>query len=114
MREEPGLGVVTQREPHTANVIRDAEGGVRLVDWDTTLIGPRERDLWMTLDMDITGCDEYRHVIGPVRLNEEALGLYRERWTLAEICVYVAEFRRPHEETEDTRVSWESLGEYLS
>jgi len=39
--------------------------------------------------------------------------LYRERWALAEICIYAAEFRRPHEETEDTRASWDNLGEYL-
>ena len=83
------------------------------MDWDTTLVGPRERDLWMMLDADLTGWDEYREVMGSVRLNEDALDLYRERWALAEICVYVAEFRRPHEETEDTRASWEELGEYL-
>ena len=54
----------------------------------------------MTLDTDMAGWDEYRGGDGaPERLNEEALGLYRERWALAEICAYVAELRRPHEET---------------
>jgi spectinomycin phosphotransferase len=114
VRDEPGPWVVTHGEPHSANLIREARGDLRLVDWDTTLIGPRERDLWMVLDADLTGWDEYREVVGPHRLNEDALGLYRERWALAEICVYVAAFRRPHEETEDTRVSWQELAEYLS
>ena len=114
IRDAPGPWVMTHGEPHNANVIREAGGGLRLVDWDTTLIGPRERDLWMTLDADLTGWDEYRKVAGPVRLNAEALGLYQERWALAEICIYVAEFRRPHEETEDTRTSWKELCEYLS
>jgi len=115
VREEPSGGwVVTHGEPHSANVIRDASGDLLLVDWDTTLIGPRERDLWMVLDADLTGWDEYREMVGSVPLNERALGLYRERWALAEICIYVAEFRRPHEETEDTRTSWQELGEYLS
>jgi hypothetical protein len=114
VRDRPGRWVVTHGEPHSANVIRVAEGGLRLVDWDTTLIAPRERDLWMTLDADLTGWDEYREVMGSARLNEEVLALYRERWALAEICIYVAEFRRPHEETEDTRASWQELGEYLS
>jgi spectinomycin phosphotransferase len=109
---DPSPWVVTHGEPHSANSIRDAEG-LRLVDWDTALIGPRERDLWMVLDTDLTGWDEYREVMGSVRLSEEALGLYRERWALAEICIYAAEFRRPHEETEDTRASWDNLGEYL-
>ena len=94
-------------------MIRRPGGELRLVDWDTTLIAPRERDLWMVLDDQMTGWDEYREAAGRVRLNEETLGLYRERWALAEICIYVAEFRRPHEETEDTRVSWHELREYL-
>jgi spectinomycin phosphotransferase len=114
VRDAPGPWVVTHGEPHSANVILDATGDLRLVDWDTTLIGPRERDLWMILDEDLAGWDEYREVTGSVRLNEDALGLYRERWALAEICVYVAEFRRPHEETEDTRAAWEELRQYLS
>jgi Ser/Thr protein kinase RdoA (MazF antagonist) len=114
VRDEPGPWVVTHGEPHSSNVIRDAVGGSWLVDWDTTLIGPRERDLWMILDEDLTGWDEYREAMGGVRLNEAALGLYQERWALAEICIYVAELRRPHEETEDTRVSLAELGEYLS
>jgi hypothetical protein len=113
VRDEGGSWVVTHGEPHSENIMRDPEGGLRLVDWDTTLLGPRERDLWMTLDEDRTGWDEYRQVVGPVRLDEEALDLYRERWALAEICVYIAEFRRQHEETEDTRTSWAELGEYL-
>jgi Phosphotransferase enzyme family len=113
VRDEPGPWVVTHGEPHSANVMRDAGDGLRLVDWDTTLVGPRERDLWMTLDAELTGWDEYREAMGSVRLDEDALGLYRKRWALAEICVYVAEFRRPHEESEDTRASWAELGEYL-
>jgi spectinomycin phosphotransferase len=114
VRDESGPWVVTHGEPHSANVIRDASGDLLLVDWDTTLIGPRERDLWMVLDPNLTGWDEYREVMGTVALNEQALGLYRERWALSETCVYVAEFRRPHEETADTRTSWKELGEYLS
>jgi spectinomycin phosphotransferase len=113
VRAAPGPWVVTHGEPHSSNVILDAAGDRWLVDWDTTLIGPSERDLWMVLDDDRTGWDEYREAMGSVRLNEDALGLYRERWALAEICEYVAELRRPHEETESTRASWEVLGEYL-
>ncbi len=114
VRDQPGPWVLTHGEPHSANVIRDGSGRLRLVDWDTALLGPRERDLWVLLDAQRTGWDEYRAVMGGgVRLNEEALGLYRERWALAEICVYVAVFTRQHEETEDTRAAWATLGEYL-
>jgi aminoglycoside phosphotransferase (APT) family kinase protein len=105
---------VTHGEPHSANVIRKPDGGLRLVDWDTALVAPRERDLWMTLDADMTGWDQYRDVTGADRLNEDALIFSRERWVLAEICMYIREFRGPHEESEDTRASWAELGECLS
>jgi len=112
VRTVPGW-VVTHGEPHSANVVREPRGGLRLVDWDTTLVAPRERDLWMTLDADRTGWDEYREVVGSVQVNEELLAFYRERWALAEICMYVAEFRRPHDRTQDTQASWDELREYL-
>ena len=112
-RDAPQTWVVTHGEPHSANVVRDSHGSLRLVDWDTALIAPRERDLWMVLDAHGTGGDEYRRCAGWVPLNEDTLSLYRERWALAEICEYVARFRRPHDETDDTRVAWAELGEYL-
>jgi spectinomycin phosphotransferase len=113
IRDAPGAWVVTHGEPHSANVIRDSRDNLRLVDWDTTLVAPRERDLWVVLDAEGTGWYEYREAAGSVALNEDALDLYRERWALAEICEYVTRFRRPHNETEDTRAAWAELGEYL-
>jgi spectinomycin phosphotransferase len=106
--------VVTHGEPHRANVIRDPQGGVHLVDWDTTLIAPRERDLQMVLDQDLTGWEEYREHAGVASLNHEALQLYRWWWELADIAVFVAGFRRPHERTEDTVASWEILAGNLA
>ena len=112
MRDEPGPWVVTHGEPHSANVIRvrgrPAAGGL-----GHALIGPRERDLWMMLDADLTGWDEYREVVGSVRLNEDALGLYRERWALAESASTWPSSgdrtRRPR-----TRGPRGRLGEYLA
>jgi spectinomycin phosphotransferase len=110
--DAPDRWVVTHGEPHSSNVIH-GPGGTWLVDWDTTLLGPPERDLWMILDADRSGWDEYREATGAGRLDEELFALYRERWALAEICEYAAELRNPHGETDDTRASWRILGEYL-
>lgn len=109
VRESSGSWVVTHGEPHRANVIRDPGGGVYLVDWDTTLIAPRERDLRMVLDRELTGWDEYVAVAGPGSLNREAIELYSRWWDLADIGIYTVLFRRPHERTEDTIASWENL-----
>ena len=37
--------VITHGEPHAANAIT-APSGLVLVDWDTVLLAPPERDLW--------------------------------------------------------------------
>jgi spectinomycin phosphotransferase len=114
VRESSDSWVITHGEPHRANVIRDPQGGVHLVDWDTTLIAPRERDLQMVLDEDLTGWHEYSELAGVASLNHEALQLYRWWWELADVAVFVAGFRRPHERTEDTVASWENLASCLA
>ena len=51
-----------------------------LVDWDTALVAPPERDLWSLAAEDPSIIDQY-----------------------------VDQFRRPHGDTEDTRVAWAGL-----
>jgi spectinomycin phosphotransferase len=114
VRKRSDSWVITHGEPHRANVIRDPRGGVHLVDWDTTLIAPRERDLQMVLDQDLTGWDEYSESAGVASLNHEALQLYRWWWELADVAVFVAGFRGPHERTEDTLASWKILARNLA
>jgi hypothetical protein len=114
VRESSDSWVITHGEPHRANVIRDSQGGVHLVDWDTTLIAPRERDLQMVLDEDLTGWDEYSALVGAATLDRDAFRLYRSWWDLADVAVFVAGFRRPHERTEDTVASWEILASNLA
>jgi hypothetical protein len=41
------------------------------------------------------------------------LDLYRLQWDLAEIAIYTAQFRRPHDESADTRESWKNLNLFL-
>jgi spectinomycin phosphotransferase len=109
VRRTPDPWVVTHGEPHRGNIMRNRQGGLHLVDWDTALVAPRERDLQMVLDEHLTGWDEYREHVGVASLNDDALQLYRRWWDLADIAVFVAGFRRPHEETEDMVASWGAL-----
>jgi spectinomycin phosphotransferase len=39
----------------------------------------------------------------------DLLELYRLRWDLTEVSLYVALFRAPHVDTADTRVAWDGL-----
>lgn len=114
VRESSEGWVITHGEPHRANVIRDPQGGVHLVDWDTTLVAPRERDLRMVLDEDLMGWDEYLAAARDATLNRQALELYRRWWELADIGIFVGLLRRRHERTEDVVASWENLREILS
>ena len=105
--------VVTHGEPHGGNVIRDPAGGLHLIDWDTAMLAPRERDLQMVLNDDLTGWDEYRAAAGPVDLDLDALGFYRRLWALADIASFTAVLRRPHAHTTDMRHAYEALVYYL-
>jgi spectinomycin phosphotransferase len=106
--------VITHGEPHRANVIRGPHGGVHLVDWDTTLIAPRERDLQMVLDRDLTGWNEYLAAAVAASLNQEAMQLYRSWWELSDIGVPIQLSRRPHQRTADTVASFDNLAASLA
>lgn len=97
VRQSPERMVLTHGEPHSANVLRQENGRLLLIDWDTVLIAPPERDFAM---VDNSG-------------DPDALALYHRWWDLAEICEYVERFRRPHVDDEDHRDAWEDLQHYL-
>lgn len=92
--------VVTHGEPHAANVMRPASGGILLIDWDTAAVAPAERDLWMVDP-------------GSAEADPAAIELYRMLWALSEITGYTATFRGPHADDANTRAAWEGLKEYI-
>jgi spectinomycin phosphotransferase len=102
--------VVTHGEPHAGNVMIPAGGGIRLIDWDTAAVGPRERDLWMLTPRDDAEWAAY----GAYDLDGTALELYRLRWTLSEICAFTHDLRGPHRDDENTRIAWRELSGYLT
>lgn len=112
-RMDIGGWVVTHGEPHRANVVRGPNRRRYLVDWDTTLIAPRERDLHMVLDHERTGWDEYRAVVA-TELDDDMIRLYRTWWALADIAVFVQFFRAPHEQSEQSAASWRILDQNLA
>ena len=107
----PERMVITHGEPHAANVIATTSGLV-LVDWDTTLLAPPERDLWHLADQDPSLPRSYTAATG-TQIDDQAMTLYRLWWDLAEMAGYLTLFRSPHEDTADTRESWNNLKEYL-
>ena len=73
-----------------------------------TLIAPPERDLWALASEDSSIVEDYEARTG-TRPRDEIIELYRLSWDITEISIYVGEFRRSHQESQDTRVAWASL-----
>jgi spectinomycin phosphotransferase len=64
-----------------------------LIDWDTVGLAVPARDLWWLDDVQRT----------------PAIELYRLRWDLDDVSVFLAEFRAPHTRTPDTEQAWAGL-----
>jgi len=103
----PGRMVVTHGEPHAGNVLATA-AGLRLLDWESTLLAPPERDLWVLAASAPWILDEY-----PGEVDRDALDLYRLWYDLSEIGGYLALFRAPHADTADAAESWTNLEFFL-
>lgn len=103
--------VLTHGEPHRGNTITTRSGLV-LIDWDTTLVAPPERDLWALAAEDAQIPADYADRTGTTP-EPDVLALYSLRWTLTDVAIFVHQFRRPHDADEDTLVAWQGLNRYL-
>jgi spectinomycin phosphotransferase len=99
--------VITHGEPHPGNVMR-SHGGLVLIDWDTVGLALPERDLWMVADASGDEVAQYIDATG-YEVSPVAMSLYRRAWDLAEIAVYIDQFRSPHQSTADTHEAWLNL-----
>jgi spectinomycin phosphotransferase/16S rRNA (guanine(1405)-N(7))-methyltransferase len=111
-RRGPDRTVLTHGEPHRGNTIRTAAGWV-LIDWDTVLLAPPERDLWSLDPGDGSVLAAYTDATG-TRPVPEALDLYRLRWEVNDLTAYVARFSSPHADTADDVESWEQLAALMA
>jgi spectinomycin phosphotransferase len=77
------VGVLCHGDIHTANILIDNNGGLRIVDWDETVIAPKERDLMFVLDDD----NAYQGY-GPTDIDPVALAYYCYEWVVQELGDY--------------------------
>jgi spectinomycin phosphotransferase len=106
-RAAPGRNVLTHGEPHLGNVMLTSDGW-RLIDWDTALIGPPERDLWHLEPGDGSVLDAYAAATG-VTPRPELVDLYRLGWDIKDMAYDTARFFRPHSGSADDVKSWRLL-----
>ena len=103
--------VLTHGEPHASNVLV-VDSRFLLIDWDTALFAPAERDLWDLDPGDGSVLSAYERATG-LTVSRTALDLYRLWYDLAEIGQYLGELRAPHEDTDDIAESWTNLQHFL-
>jgi spectinomycin phosphotransferase len=73
--------VLCHTDIHTANVLLDGAGRMFIVDWDTPLLAPKERDL-MFVD---ASAEAFWKGYGQADIDPVALAYYRYEWVVQEI-----------------------------
>jgi len=86
--------VITHGEPYGPNLVEAAHGRTMLVDWDSVLLAPRERDLW---EVPSNGA-ALRAYFGMTGISPGGTGvrLSRAWYSLADTAIYIHQFRRTH------------------
>jgi hypothetical protein len=118
-RAEESRAVLTHGEPHPGNTMRGyvSDGGSAagcgpdgwlLIDWDTALVAPPERDLWALDPGDGSILAGYARATG-VPPRPDLLELYRLRWDLTDLAGCAARFRAPHADTANDAATWDIL-----
>jgi spectinomycin phosphotransferase len=108
VRADPPPLVLTHGEPHPGNTMR-ADGRWLLIDWETALVAPPERDVWHLDSL----APAYTAETGTA-LRADILELYRLRWDLTEIGMGLARFSVPHGDTDDDQETWANFEESLA
>jgi spectinomycin phosphotransferase len=111
VRRSDGAPVLTHGEPHPGNLLQ-REGRYLLVDWDTVGLAPPERDVWSVAESP-ADLERYAEVSGRA-VDASALTLYRLRWDLEEVSIYIDWFRAPHDRSPDTEQAWQDLRESVA
>ncbi|MES4903444.1 MULTISPECIES: phosphotransferase [unclassified Streptomyces] len=96
--------VPTHGEPHNDNQVVVA-GGLKLVDWESLALAPRERDY-----ADLLDTDEGEGLAADPAMAE----LFALDWRLSELVDYARWFAAPHTGTDDDHIALEGLYEELS
>lgn len=104
--------VLTHGEPRPGNTMRTSEGWV-LINWDTVLLAPPERDLWSLDPGDGSIIGTYADATGTTPL-PPLVELYRIRWDVAELAADVSRFWRPHPGSLDDEKSWDTLSSLIA
>jgi spectinomycin phosphotransferase len=97
--------VLCHADIHTANILITDEQDMFIVDWDDTLLAPKERDLMFVLGEDARTREEqmFFRGYGQREINQLALAYYRYEWCVQEIGDFGTRVFLTGEAGEDTK-----------
>jgi spectinomycin phosphotransferase len=104
--------VLCHADLHPGNTVIDGTGKLFIVDWDSPILAPREKDL-----MFIGGGHRFKNTdihafykgYGEVKLNRQLIAYYRNERIVADIAVYADEILGEKGTTEDRETGLELL-----
>ncbi len=82
--------VLCHADIHTANIIIDDAGALHIVDWDETLLAPKERDLMFFIDdgCSVDTTDAFLAGYGHRSVDLLGLAYYKYDWVIQELGDY--------------------------
>lgn len=82
--------VLCHADIHPANIIIDAGGAIHIVDWDETLLAPKERDLMFFIDdgRSVDTTEAFLAGYGERSVDPLALAYYKYDWVIQEFGDY--------------------------
>ena len=82
--------VLCHADIHRANIILDAAGAFHIVDWDETVLAPKERDLMFFIDdgFSADATDAFLTGYGDAAVDPLALAYYKTDWVMQEFADY--------------------------
>jgi spectinomycin phosphotransferase len=103
--------VLCHADIHIFNVLVDATGDLHIVDWDETILAPKERDLMFLVDGAQPAETEvhpneaaFRRGYGPAEIDPVILAFYRYEWVVQEIAEFGKQVLRSEDGGEITRL----------
>jgi spectinomycin phosphotransferase len=110
--------VLCHADLHTWNVLLDREQQMWIVDWDETVLAPKERDLMFVMEgigRDLVSSHEtdcFLQGYGDAGIDRQALTYYRYAWAVQEMGAYAEDVFFAAHLSEEARV--DSLGMFMS
>jgi len=110
---------VTHGDPNFANILRDEEHTLHLIDWGELAISSIERDLMFFIEVDGNPLDFKRFLSSymvhrpKANVHPEIIEFYLYRWCLQEIADYGSRLLLQNVSVEEMQHSWNELQPYL-